>query len=265
MWFRHESCIRRDIRHEPLLLGCRSHPETCVPVRRVSRLAEPGRTCSGRVDLDGSRRWRLVGLPLAQHPIAGLGEMPGNGNDGAAMSLARRESMVEQSDMALAIGLEPDRAGGGFDEAPFQIVVDVAAGPSMPDAPSAGDDARHQACIAGEVLGPRKTFDLADLQPDERRENLADAWHSAEQPDLGRRLERGGDAVLDSFDLGFELIERGELHLNHGRRIAGQSIECGVDVDAALDAEEIADAGGLKSVAVDRCVDAMLERRAQIA
>ena len=44
MLFRHESCIRRGIRHEPVLIGCRIHPETCVPARRVSRLAEPGRT-----------------------------------------------------------------------------------------------------------------------------------------------------------------------------------------------------------------------------
>jgi hypothetical protein len=65
MCFRHESCIRRGIRHEPVLIGCRIHPETCVPVRRVSRLAEPGRLFSATHDLRGSRCWRLVGLPLA--------------------------------------------------------------------------------------------------------------------------------------------------------------------------------------------------------
>lgn len=104
MWFRHESCIRRGCRHEPLLIGCRIHPETCLPVRRVfhptskkrsvgtpvSRLAEPGRTCLGRVDPDGSRHWRVVGLLFAQHPIASLGEMAGDGDDGTAMSLAWR-------------------------------------------------------------------------------------------------------------------------------------------------------------------------------
>lgn len=42
MSFRRESCIRRGYRHEPVLIGCRIHPETCVLVRRVSRLAEPG-------------------------------------------------------------------------------------------------------------------------------------------------------------------------------------------------------------------------------
>jgi hypothetical protein len=42
--FRRESYIRRAFRHEPVLIGCRIHPETYVPVRRVSRLAEPGRT-----------------------------------------------------------------------------------------------------------------------------------------------------------------------------------------------------------------------------
>jgi hypothetical protein len=30
LWFRHESCIRRNFRHEPVLIGCRIHPETCV-------------------------------------------------------------------------------------------------------------------------------------------------------------------------------------------------------------------------------------------
>jgi hypothetical protein len=32
--------------------------------------------------------------------------------------------------------------------------VDVAAGASMPDAPSTGDDARHQTCVAGENPHP---------------------------------------------------------------------------------------------------------------
>jgi hypothetical protein len=30
--FRQESCIRRDIRHEPMRIGCRIHPETFLPV-----------------------------------------------------------------------------------------------------------------------------------------------------------------------------------------------------------------------------------------
>ena len=54
MSFRRESCIRRGIRHEPVLVGCRIHPETWLPVMRVSRLAELGRTGSGR---NGTRRF----------------------------------------------------------------------------------------------------------------------------------------------------------------------------------------------------------------
>lgn len=185
MFIRHESCIRRGIRHEPVLIGCRIHPETFVPVRRVSRLTEPGRSCSGRVDRNSSRTWRLVRLLFAQYTIAGLGEVAAGGHDGAAMSLARRESMVEHSDMALAIGLQPDRASSGLDEAPLEVVVDVAAGASMPDTSTAGDDAWHQAGITGEVLGSRETFDFSDLQPDQRRENLADAGNGAQKPDLG--------------------------------------------------------------------------------
>ena len=53
--FRRESYIRRAFRHEPVLIGCRIHPETYVAVRRVSRLAEPGRTFSATHDLRRSR------------------------------------------------------------------------------------------------------------------------------------------------------------------------------------------------------------------
>jgi hypothetical protein len=133
MFFRHESCIRRGFRHEPVLIGCRIHPETCVSVRRVSRLAEPGRALLGHVDGRRSRTWRLVGLLLAQHPVACLGEMAGDGDDGAAMSFAGGEPLIQAFNMGAAIGLEPNGAGGGFDESPLQIVVDVAAGASMAD------------------------------------------------------------------------------------------------------------------------------------
>jgi hypothetical protein len=61
----------------------------------------------------------------------------------------------------------------------------------VPDASAAGDDARHESGVAGQVLGAGEAFDVADLQPDERREDLADAGNGAQQPDLGRRLQRG--------------------------------------------------------------------------
>src|SRR5579871_563550 len=257
MLFRHEPCIRRRIRHEPLLIGCRIHPETYVPVRRVSRLAEPGRTCSDR---DEKRTWSLVWLALAQHPIACLGEVAGDGDDGAAVSLPRSEAVVELPDMAVAMSLESDRTRRGFDEAPLEILVDVAAGATVPDASSAGDDAWHETGVAGQVLGAWEAVDFADLQPDERREDLADTRHSAQQADLGRGLEGGCDAIFNAFDLDFKLIERGELHPDHRRRIAGQPVECGVDVNASFDAEQIADADCLQAVAVEGGVDAMLQR-----
>jgi len=77
--FRRESCIRRGFRHEPVLIGCRIHPETCVPVRRVSRLAELGRTCSGRVPAGWPQCRIFVRLALAEHPEAGLGQMSRDG------------------------------------------------------------------------------------------------------------------------------------------------------------------------------------------
>ena len=156
MWFRHEPCIRRGFRHEPVPIGCRIHPETLVAaVRSVSRLAEPGRPCSVRVAADGAWTWSLVGLPFAQHPIAGLGEMAGDGHSGAAMPLARSKPVVELSDMAVAVVLQAHGAGRGLDEAPLEILVDVAADAAMPDASSAGDDARHEPGVAGQVLRSR--------------------------------------------------------------------------------------------------------------
>jgi hypothetical protein len=104
MLLRHESCIRRGFRHEPLRIGCRIHPETWFPVIRVSRLAELGRTCSRRVAAGRARFWSLVGLPLAQHPVAGFGEVSSDGNDGPAMSLAWREPLkAAQLDLQNAI------------------------------------------------------------------------------------------------------------------------------------------------------------------
>jgi hypothetical protein len=88
--------------------------------------------------------------------------------------------MVEKTHMALAIRLEPNSAGGSFDKSPFQIVVDVAAGTSVPDPSATGDHAGHEAGITGEVFDSRKTFDFAYLQPDERRENLADTGKSSQ-------------------------------------------------------------------------------------
>jgi hypothetical protein len=135
----------------------------------------------------------------------------------------------------------------------------------MPDASAACDDAGHESSVAGQVLCSRESVDCADLQPDKWRENLTDAGHSTQQPDLGRRLQSGSDAFLDLFDLDFELIERGELHPDHRCRIAGQTIKHGVDVDAALDAEHIADPSGLQAITVEGGVNAVLERRPQIA
>jgi len=53
MSFRRESCIRRGFRHEPVLIGFRIHPEAWLPVMRVSRLAELGRTCQAALLLAG--------------------------------------------------------------------------------------------------------------------------------------------------------------------------------------------------------------------
>ena len=65
--------------------------------------------------------------------------MPGDGDDGAAVSFGRLQPLVEPADVRVAIGLESHCAGGGFDEAPLEIVVDVAAGSAVADASVGGD------------------------------------------------------------------------------------------------------------------------------
>jgi len=138
-------------------------------VRSVSRLPELGRRVVGL---------RLaVGLTLAQHPIACLGEVPGDGDDGSPMSLAGSESSIEQADVAFAIGAQMRRAGGGFDECPLEIAVDVVAGAAVTGMAARGDDARHEAGVAGQVFGSGETFDVADLPPQDGRENLG-GWRT---------------------------------------------------------------------------------------
>ncbi len=111
--------------------------------------------------------------------------------------------------MGTAIRLDPQRTGGGLDESPLERLVDVAAGSPVPDASAAGVNAGHESCVAGQILGAGKSLDVADLQPDQRRENLADAGNGPQQTDLGRGLQRSGNAVFDLLDLRFELVERG--------------------------------------------------------
>jgi len=95
--------------------------------------------------------------------------MPGDGDNGASVSFSRLQPLVEPADVRVGIGLEPHGAGSGFYKSPFEIVVDVAAGSTMADAPTGCDDARHESCIAGQVFCVRESGNVAYLQPDQRR------------------------------------------------------------------------------------------------
>ncbi len=135
----------------------------------------------------------------------------------------------------------------------------------MADAPTGCDDARHESCIAGQVFCVRESGNVAYLQPDQRRENFTQAGDGAQQPDRRGRFEHGSDARFDGLHLCFELVKGRELHLDHRGGMRWQLVDYAVDVDSSPDAEEIADAGGVQAVAVNGCVDAVLEGSAQIA
>jgi hypothetical protein len=88
--------------------------------------------------------------------------------------------LIEPFDVDFTIGLDPQRTSGRLDESPLDVMVHVATGSSVADAPAGGDNAGHKPGVAGQVLGSGKSFDVANLQPDERSENLADARRRAQ-------------------------------------------------------------------------------------
>lgn len=112
---------------------------------------------------------------LSQHPISCFGEMPRNGDCGATVSFGRKEPLIKQTDMLLAAGFHANSDVGGLDKRPLEIVVDVAAGAAVANMAAAGDDARDQACVAGQVFSARKSLNHANLQPHQRRQNRAQA------------------------------------------------------------------------------------------
>jgi hypothetical protein len=69
------------------------------------------------------------------------------------------------------MGLDANGAVGGFDKSPLEVVVDVAAGAAVANVAAAGDDARDKTRITGQVFGAGKAIDIADFQPDQRRED----------------------------------------------------------------------------------------------
>lgn len=134
-------------------------------VRRVSRLPELGRTGLSVAD---ARLWGAVGLLFPQHPVRSLGQMAGDGNNGAPVALVWIEQPIEQGRCVLALCLDANGAVGGFDKGPLEIVVDVAAGAAVSNVSAAGDDARHEPGITGPVIGAREALNVADLQPNQR-------------------------------------------------------------------------------------------------
>jgi hypothetical protein len=157
------------------------------------------------------------------------------------------------------------RAGSGFDEGPLEIAVDVAAGSAVADVASRGDDARHEAGVAGQVLSTREAFDVADLQPENGSQYLAHAGERLQQLYLRAGGERAVDVLFEDHQLDVELVDGIQFERNHAGGLWRQVWECVGDISSPFDAEEIADACGVQTVAVDGRVDAVLERGAEIA
>ena len=112
---------------------------------------------------------RAVGFTLAQHPVACLGQVSGDGDNGATVALFGREALIEQSDVSFAVSAQMGGAVGGFDEGPLEIAVDVAADAAVVCVASGGNHAGHKAGITGQVFGAGKAIDVADLEPQNGR------------------------------------------------------------------------------------------------
>lgn len=137
--------------------------------------------------------------------------MTGNGNRCATVPLGWKEPVIEQADMLITMSLQPDGAVSCFDKCPLEIVVDAAAGASMADMASAGNDAGHEPCIAGQVFSSGEPLDIADFQPNQWGKNGPQTRHRAQKPGLLACFELHFDASLDCRDLLFELIDGVQL------------------------------------------------------
>lgn len=147
---------------------------------------------------------RAVGFALAQHPIACLGQVAGDGDDSAAVAFVGCEALIEQSDVALVLSSQMSGAVGCFDEGPLEIAVDVAADAAVMCMATRGDHAGHETGIAGQVFRTSETLDVADLQPQHGRQCLAHAGQCLEQLNLGT----GSECEVDVLFQGQECLPR---------------------------------------------------------
>ena len=108
-----------------------------------------------------------VGLLLAEDPVAGFCQMPGDGDDGAAMPSLRKQPLVQTSHVRLTMGFEPYGTIRRFDKSPFQILVDETRDASEAGVTSAGEYSWHQSRVTGQILSAWEATHVADLQPDE--------------------------------------------------------------------------------------------------
>ena len=119
---------------------------------------------------------RNVILGFGEHPIGRFGQMAGNRDGSSAVAFAGLQPRIEIADMPIERASVVRCTDGGFDESPLQIEIDKAGCAPMRCFTTRREDPRHQSAIAGQLFGPVKTADIADLERNHRSKNLTDAW-----------------------------------------------------------------------------------------
>lgn len=112
---------------------------------------------------------------------------------GFAVILAFAKPAVQAADMGILIlVLAANDAVGCLDKSPFQVMVRNRGRPAKPDLATARLNCRNQARIASQVLWRGKAMDVANLEIDRRRENIADTR---------KRLQQSYEAKLPNAEL----------------------------------------------------------------
>ncbi|MGB7309558.1 MAG: hypothetical protein WBC67_10895 [Candidatus Acidiferrales bacterium] len=124
--------------------------------------------------------WRPVIFLLAEDPIAGLGKMPGDGNDGATVPASCYESLIERADVGVPMSFEPYGAIRSLNKGPFQILVDETRDAAESGVTAAGEHPWHKPRVARQLLGAREAHHIANLQPDDGGENLTDSRNASQ-------------------------------------------------------------------------------------
>ena len=215
---------------------------------------------TSRCSLRGRRRV-AVRLPLAQDPIGGFRQVARDRADRRRVPLPPLDARIEATDVLVRSG--GARAIGGarrLDEGPLEVAIDVPPGRPVVGAAPAGVHPGRGAGIGGELRRAREAADVADLEPDDHRQDLPDPGERPEELQFWGRGEHRPDALLEALDLGRHDVQLLEEPLRREPAVRRQRGEGGgAEPLTSAPPEEIGRPLEPQAVLGERRVDPVLE------